>query len=586
MAKTFTDNEIKEILELVQHEKHTQYIGARYVPLFGRQNETTIEWNNKAPYEPLTIVLHEGNSYTSRQYVPTGIDITNEEFWALTGNYNAQIEQYRKEVASKLSTVAHDNTVKGSGTTTDPLKVNLNHTTANNDTGNTVYPALAKNKDTGIINGIAFNAGDGLAAYNSDDIDVGSGIRLSDEIQTSIETSEKSSDIFSLENVKTQITSTDEIPDISAILTAMLAKSDKVYIPAGTYAISTPITVSAERKTIYGAGPYQTKLVCTSSLFANWHNLMQLHDLHVQYANSAETLETISGLYVKIDNVHFSNPEHYGKIIIAGSGAASRITGCTFENVSCEISASDFVLNNNNFWCTLTGSVASLNVLSAATNGIISNNEIVPNGNAGIRIASSGTIVTGNYFDGGGITRDTGVGLLLDSASYTTITSNHFWKIKKEAIKTERLTRSIIQNNIFDNCDYFCNKVPDISMSGGSDNISFGNSISHNSFTRIKCSVNKASEINRTTDYNAPICIYTQSANQPVSSVIGNVTNSSDNYNNATGGTNVISMLNNSNIFSSTTNGVQNGDVGTIYRSSGKLYIIDPSHNPIEIGTL
>lgn len=97
MSKIFTDAEIKEILELVQHDKHTQYIGARYVPMFGRKGEETIEWDNKAPYEPLTIVLHKGNSYTSRQYVPIGIDITNETFWALTGNFNAQVEQYRKE---------------------------------------------------------------------------------------------------------------------------------------------------------------------------------------------------------------------------------------------------------------------------------------------------------------------------------------------------------------------------------------------------------------------------------------------------------------------------------------------------------
>lgn len=78
----------------------TQYIGARYVPIFGRKGEESIEWDNSAPYEPLTIVMHDGNSYTSRQYVPAGIEITNEKFWALTGNYNAQVEAYRKEVAT------------------------------------------------------------------------------------------------------------------------------------------------------------------------------------------------------------------------------------------------------------------------------------------------------------------------------------------------------------------------------------------------------------------------------------------------------------------------------------------------------
>ena len=72
----------------------TQYIGARYVPLFA----DPAEWTSDKAYEPLTIVMHEGNSYTSKQAVPIGIDINNDEFWALTGNYNAQVEAYRREV--------------------------------------------------------------------------------------------------------------------------------------------------------------------------------------------------------------------------------------------------------------------------------------------------------------------------------------------------------------------------------------------------------------------------------------------------------------------------------------------------------
>ena len=69
-----------------------EYIGARYVPLFMG------EWNSANEYEPLSIVIHEGNSYTSRQAVPIGIAITNETYWVITGNYNAQVEAYRNEV--------------------------------------------------------------------------------------------------------------------------------------------------------------------------------------------------------------------------------------------------------------------------------------------------------------------------------------------------------------------------------------------------------------------------------------------------------------------------------------------------------
>lgn len=69
-----------------------EYIGARYVPLFMG------DWDNTKTYEPLSIVQYQGNSYTSRQAVPTGIDILNTVYWANTGNYNAQVEQYRQEV--------------------------------------------------------------------------------------------------------------------------------------------------------------------------------------------------------------------------------------------------------------------------------------------------------------------------------------------------------------------------------------------------------------------------------------------------------------------------------------------------------
>lgn len=80
------------------------YKGLRYVPVFA----DPIEWNSANSYEALTIVVHEGNSYTSKQTVPVGVDIANETFWALTGNYNAQIEQYRKEVADLATSLKFD----------------------------------------------------------------------------------------------------------------------------------------------------------------------------------------------------------------------------------------------------------------------------------------------------------------------------------------------------------------------------------------------------------------------------------------------------------------------------------------------
>lgn len=74
--------------------RYNTYIGTRYVPKFADPTE----WSNQQTYEPLTIVTYQGNSYTSKTFVPVGVDILNTTYWAETGSYNAQVEVYRQEV--------------------------------------------------------------------------------------------------------------------------------------------------------------------------------------------------------------------------------------------------------------------------------------------------------------------------------------------------------------------------------------------------------------------------------------------------------------------------------------------------------
>ena len=86
----------------------SQYVGSRYVPIFA----DPIEWDNHRSYESLTIVTHDGESYTSKCNVGPGIDITNTRYWAKTGAYNAQVEQYKNEVkdlSSQVTGFASDN---------------------------------------------------------------------------------------------------------------------------------------------------------------------------------------------------------------------------------------------------------------------------------------------------------------------------------------------------------------------------------------------------------------------------------------------------------------------------------------------
>lgn len=86
----------------------SQYVGARYVPKFA----DPIEWDIERGYESLTIVTYKGESYTSKCPVPPGIDIKNTRYWALTGAYNAQVEEYKnqvKDLSEQVAGFASDN---------------------------------------------------------------------------------------------------------------------------------------------------------------------------------------------------------------------------------------------------------------------------------------------------------------------------------------------------------------------------------------------------------------------------------------------------------------------------------------------
>lgn len=86
----------------------SQYVGARYVPKFAEP----IDWDTERGYESLTIVTYKGESYTSKCPVPPGIDIKNERYWALTGAYNAQVEEYKnqvKDLSQQVTGFASDN---------------------------------------------------------------------------------------------------------------------------------------------------------------------------------------------------------------------------------------------------------------------------------------------------------------------------------------------------------------------------------------------------------------------------------------------------------------------------------------------
>ena len=113
--------------------EHLQYIGARYVPKFA----DPVEWQTNAIYEPFTIVTRFGNSYTSKKAVPAGIDpFDNSEYWAATGNFNAQLEQYGKDVEDLKKNVEttladQDAAIKGQASEIERLNSNISALSSN-----------------------------------------------------------------------------------------------------------------------------------------------------------------------------------------------------------------------------------------------------------------------------------------------------------------------------------------------------------------------------------------------------------------------------------------------------------------------
>ena len=185
-----------------------QYIGARYVPILADPTE----WDNTKTYEPLTIVLHDGNSYTSRQYVPTGIDITNNEYWALTGNYNAQVEAYRVETQANTSKF----TAMGIDNTNDATEFLHRIETLDND-----------------------------STFNKEIIKAGFGADTIDAATTSYKSNYM--DIRKLGCIEN-----DETQDCGAIINTYLAEhpTASIYVPNGVWYTKSTVNVSGEQNMI------------------------------------------------------------------------------------------------------------------------------------------------------------------------------------------------------------------------------------------------------------------------------------------------------------------------------------------------
>ena len=393
--------------------------------------------------------------------MPTGIDITDETFWALTGNFNAQVEQYRKEtemvkagltaetearenadtalseritpletaMPTKLSTVAHDDTLKGTGTTADELKVNLNHTAVNNDTGNTVYPALTKNKDTAEINGIAFNAGAGLTAYNSDDIDIGSGIRLNDTIQAFIENSENR--VFDVNAYKMP-----GDPDYTNAWNRIIDKitdSGTIYFPSGTY--NGDFNITKPHISVMGSGIVKNTI-----------------HINVASTNTDPDMTIIDGLTIKSDDEPCINLHHTIGCVITNCNLISNEYNIVAQDVPTHHQyVRQFNISDNHFsgkygiYFKIDGENPSKYYLGA--DGIISKNEMINTISNIVIYDTDGININDNvlFLSTGG--EDKMYNIYLSNVSFSVIKGNELFEAGSSAIYIGSNNGAIISNN-------------------------------------------------------------------------------------------------------------------------------------------
>ena len=192
----------------------TEYIGSRYVPVFADPSE----WNSTRTYEPLTIVQHDGNSFTSKQFVPIGTEITNEIFWVETGNYNAQLESYRKKA---------QNAAKGFSTVNEML---ASSTLSLNDVCVT----------SGFYN--ANDGGGGVYLITNENANGYNVLKVNNYLSASLI-------IFDRLNVK-QLG--DNSNESDKYLTYAASIAERIFVPQGTYNFSNPAIIKSSNDILFG----------------------------------------------------------------------------------------------------------------------------------------------------------------------------------------------------------------------------------------------------------------------------------------------------------------------------------------------
>lgn len=114
---------------LPTNPSYNVYIGARYVPLIYQGSDGSANWEKDTVYEPLTIVLYNHETYTSKSFVPANILPTDTKYWVKTSNFNAEFMKIENMVSDLSQNV--DSLNDDMETAQDSISANANNISTN-----------------------------------------------------------------------------------------------------------------------------------------------------------------------------------------------------------------------------------------------------------------------------------------------------------------------------------------------------------------------------------------------------------------------------------------------------------------------
>lgn len=388
-----------------------QYIGARYVPKFA-EPET---WNQSSTYEPLTIVLWQGNSYTSKQAVPAGTDITNSAYWAETGNFNGQLEQYKKIVKTFDGRISQ-NEANIATNTSDIAAIKAKHAS-----------------DMASVNTSITNINSTLATHTSK-----IAANESEIANLDTELDALSAKVYDLGivNVKDWGAKGDGTTDDTTAIQAALNNRGLVYFPEGTYKISSAVKLRSNTIIEGNGATIDSDGSCISITQNASTDVEGVQNSRIYNLNFTSSSESGSGIVVnspgtqgtdnKIFGIFISGCRFFGDMTqgIRISGTSAGIAGfphpqlfvsdCKFDG--CGVNNISGILNMTNCY---------IYAAQAPAGGIILTSAIQ------------------NTFTGCTIANCTGSGIVIDNSDQISISGCIFTDNGNAAIQTKNLLGNV-----------------------------------------------------------------------------------------------------------------------------------------------